>query len=109
MKFYDIKVRETLAITEAIFHQIFLYTQATTENFKHIPEKDRLNFARRLCGVKTEPNDVKLPLKSLGAGTPLDIPEEFDSRSQWPECPSITEIRDQGDCGSCFVRNVLFS
>lgn len=31
------------------------------------------------------------------------IPDEFDSREQWPNCPSISEIRDQGSCGSCWA------
>jgi len=32
-----------------------------------------------------------------------DIPQEFDSRKQWPNCPTIQEIRDQGSCGSCWA------
>ena len=32
-----------------------------------------------------------------------DIPDEFDSRVQWPNCPTIKEIRDQGNCGSCWA------
>jgi cathepsin B len=32
-----------------------------------------------------------------------DIPESFDAREQWPDCPTIQEIRDQGSCGSCWV------
>ena len=32
-----------------------------------------------------------------------DIPDEFDSRVQWPNCPTIQEIRDQGNCGSCWA------
>ena len=32
-----------------------------------------------------------------------NLPDEFDARTEWPECPSIGEIRDQGACGSCYV------
>lgn len=32
------------------------------------------------------------------------LPESFDAREQWPNCPTIKEIRDQGSCGSCWVR-----
>ncbi|EYB95951.1 hypothetical protein Y032_0154g2961 [Ancylostoma ceylanicum] len=32
-----------------------------------------------------------------------DIPESFDARVQWPECPSIRNIRDQANCGSCWA------
>ncbi|XP_046688746.1 cathepsin B-like [Homalodisca vitripennis] len=31
------------------------------------------------------------------------LPENFDSRLQWPHCPTIREIRDQGSCGSCWA------
>ncbi|TPP66203.1 Cathepsin B4 [Fasciola gigantica] len=32
-----------------------------------------------------------------------DLPESFDARKQWPNCPSISEIRDQSSCGSSWV------
>ncbi|PIO71744.1 papain family cysteine protease [Teladorsagia circumcincta] len=31
------------------------------------------------------------------------IPDSFDSRTQWPQCPSILSIRDQSSCGSCWA------
>jgi len=32
-----------------------------------------------------------------------DLPDEFDARDQWKQCPSIAEIRDQSNCGSCWA------
>lgn len=32
------------------------------------------------------------------------LPDSFDARQQWPDCPTIPQIRDQGSCGSCWVR-----
>ena len=43
-----------------------------------------------------KPAEVKL-LKSVKA------PASFDSRTQWPNCSSIKEIRDQANCGSCWA------
>uniref|UniRef100_A0A8R1DHS7 Pept_C1 domain-containing protein n=1 Tax=Caenorhabditis japonica TaxID=281687 RepID=A0A8R1DHS7_CAEJA len=31
------------------------------------------------------------------------IPDSFDSRAQWPTCTSISTIRDQSSCGSCWA------
>jgi len=32
-----------------------------------------------------------------------NIPDTFDARSQWPQCPSIGFIRDQGSCRSSWA------
>jgi len=32
-----------------------------------------------------------------------NLPEEFDARKQWPNCPTISEVRDQSNCGSCWA------
>ncbi|XP_055348419.1 cysteine proteinase-like [Paramacrobiotus metropolitanus] len=31
------------------------------------------------------------------------IPDCFDARTQWPGCNSIKDIRDQGQCGTCWA------
>lgn len=32
-----------------------------------------------------------------------ELPVNFDARTQWPNCPTIKEIYDQGSCGSCWT------
>lgn len=32
-----------------------------------------------------------------------ELPESFDLREKYPECKSISEIRDQANCGSCWA------
>lgn len=45
---------------------------------------------KRMCGVIPEPNNMKLPYREPHYITDFnDIPEEFDSRKQWPNCSSI--------------------
>ena len=56
-------------------------------------------YIRGLCGAKE--GGPKLPEGDITVRA--DIPKSFDAREQWPNCPSITDIRDQGSCGSCWV------
>jgi len=59
-------------------------------------------FAQRLCGVLASP--IKLPVKEHYIKDEASIPAAFDARTQWGStCSSLSEIRDQGDCGSCWA------
>ncbi|XP_065086721.1 cathepsin B-like isoform X2 [Ochlerotatus camptorhynchus] len=50
--------------------------------------------------------DDELPWELLRNGISVDLPESFDARDHWPECPSLTQIRNQGCCGSCYATAV---
>lgn len=56
----------------------------------------------RLIG--TLPNTVPLPSKTVDVVK--NLPESFNALEKWPECKSITEIRDQGECASCWAVGV---
>ena len=60
------------------------------------------------CGVPIPPHAEstvnKLPVKD--AVFLEDLPEQFDARTKWPDCPSISDIRDQGSCGNSWVSEV---
>lgn len=57
---------------------------------------------KNLCGVLGvwNPKHIKSTVLS-------DIPDTFDARQKWPSCPSISDIRDQGSCGSCWVNIIV--
>ena len=46
-------------------------------------------FELPLGGVAAKPANAQM----------IDVPESFDSRTKWPDCPSIGAIRNQGHCG----------
>ncbi|CAN7942201.1 unnamed protein product, partial [Ixodes hexagonus] len=59
-----------------------------------------LETIRRKLGVHRDNHKYRLP-ELVHQET--DIPDQFDSRDKWGNCPTIREIRDQGACGSCWA------
>ncbi|XP_050410186.1 cathepsin B isoform X2 [Patella vulgata] len=59
-------------------------------------------YIYRLMGVAegSQKYHDQLPIK---VHKKQDLPENFDAREQWPNCPTLKEVRDQGSCGSCWA------
>lgn len=65
--------------------------------------KYRLGF----LGIHPDPNYQILVKHHVMKRNP--IPEFFDARTNWPKCrETINNIRDQGECSSCWVSSQKF-
>jgi len=51
---------------------------------------------KRLMGVHLDYYEQHKQLEVLEHDVPNDLPDNFDAREQWPNCPTLKEIRDQG-------------
>jgi len=67
-----------------------------------------LAYAAHLCGVLADSESVLKSTHTIQASYPADViaavPTDFDSRTEWGKiCPSVAEVRDQANCGSCWA------
>ncbi|GBN46698.1 Cathepsin B [Araneus ventricosus] len=77
------------------------FMNTTWKAGRNFHEGVTMKYIRGLLGVHKDNHKYRLP--SIRHAVPGDLPESFDSREQWPNCPTINEIRDQGSCGSCWA------
>nr|VZH90201.1 unnamed protein product [Spirometra erinaceieuropaei] len=76
----------------------------TTWKAAHTRRFGKLSEARLQLGVYPNPHGNNLlPQICHMTGGEEPLPEEFDARTKWSNCPTIGEIRDQGSCGSCWA------
>jgi len=64
-----------------------------------------LKELKAIMGTIVDPDwTIHLPVKHSFAVSDATLPENFDSRTNWPECADvINHIRDQSNCGSCWA------
>lgn len=58
---------------------------------------------RMFSGVRLTKASLVRARRRTGAGTHVALPDSFDSAVQWPACKIISQIYDQGGCGSCYA------
>lgn len=69
---------------------------------RNFMENVPMAYIRKLMGVLPDAINHNQPLLVHDLEG-VEIPDNFDAREEWPHCPTIQEIRDQGSCGSCWV------
>ncbi|KAE9551517.1 hypothetical protein FO519_005264 [Halicephalobus sp. NKZ332] len=77
-----------------------LWTARLSPKFESYSEKAKWG----LMGVNNVKNSIKaMKHQSQTKFLDMEIPDNFDSRQQWPDCKSLRQVRDQSSCGSCWA------
>ncbi|XP_052752070.1 cathepsin B-like [Galleria mellonella] len=70
---------------------------------RNFPSNIPFRHIKGLMGVLPNRNFEKFNTMTHDTELRASLPENFDPRDKWPNCPSLNEIRDQGSCGSCWA------
>ncbi|RCN34559.1 papain family cysteine protease [Ancylostoma caninum] len=78
-----------------------LFKTSLSPRFAQYPDE----IKKRLMGAKhvAIPDEFRVNEKTHDDIEDAAIPDSFDARTNWPQCPSILSIRDQSSCGSCWA------
>ncbi|EFA09153.1 cathepsin B precursor [Tribolium castaneum] len=77
--------------------------QSTWTAGRNFPEDTPIEHLKRLNGALITPDLVGKNQTHVINVIPEAIPETFDGRTHWSQCPSLKNIRNQGNCGSCWA------
>ncbi|CAN9507462.1 unnamed protein product [Ophioblennius macclurei] len=78
----------------------FVNKANTTWKAGHNFEAVDIHYVRSLCGTMMQGPRLPQVIHNI---EDIKLPDSFDARQQWPNCPTIKQIRDQGSCGSCWA------
>jgi cathepsin B len=91
----DIESSKRAFITDDFIAQI----NAAQSTWKAGPNKFQSwskSAIKKLMGVLPGNAEQVKQLPKIVHDVPNDLPDNFDARDQWPNCPTIKEVRDQG-------------
>jgi cathepsin B len=93
------------ALRHAMIAKVNSMNSSWTAGFNRRFAGQPITAIKRQLGVRdVNPPVWKRPPIKVHTGFDIAaLPTSFDSRQQWPNCPTIKEIRDQSDCGSCWA------
>lgn len=75
----------------------------TWESGRNFPANTPIAHINKLMGALEDHHFDKLVSVVHDADLIASLPDNFDPRDKWPNCPTLNEIRDQGSCGSCWA------
>ncbi|ESL07633.1 cysteine peptidase C (CPC) [Trypanosoma rangeli SC58] len=76
-----------------------MWTAGRTNRTKELTRRG----AKRLMGAILRNTTSLAPRKFSREELLVPLPDSFEASEKWPNCPTITEIRDQSGCGSCWA------
>lgn len=87
-----------LAINEGLINEVNSKATTWKAGRNEFLEGKTVEDVKRLLGTQLE--DIPAHIPRVSHKDVSDIPSDFDSRTQWPNC--IGPVLNQGDCGSCW-------